>query len=89
MANLILSFLGPFQVTLDKDPITYFHSAKTQGLLVFLVLNSDRPQPREVLAAMFWPEETETHARNNLRQSIFNLRKLLGDSEREEQPQPA
>lgn len=38
-----------------------------------------RPFPREVLATLFWPEETEQFARNNLRQAIYQLRKVLGD----------
>lgn len=86
MARLRLSFLGPFQAVLDQQPIIHFHSSKTQGLLVYLALNCERPQPREVLTALFWPEESDSNGRNNLRQSIYQLRRLLGDSEDSAEP---
>ncbi|MGD8805298.1 MAG: BTAD domain-containing putative transcriptional regulator [Chloroflexota bacterium] len=79
MARLTLAFLDTFQVALESQPITRFRSSKNRGLLVHLALQSDRPVPREVLATLFWPEESESNARNNLRQSIFQLRKVLGD----------
>ena len=81
MARLSLSFLSTFQVTLDSKPITRFRSSNNQGLLVYLALQSERSFPREVLATLFWPEESESNARNNLRQSIYQLRKVLGDLE--------
>lgn len=79
MSRLNISFLGTFQITLDRQPITRFRSTNSQGLLIYLVLNSAKPVLREVLATLFWPEESEQNARNNLRQSLFRLRKLLGD----------
>jgi predicted ATPase len=79
MARLDLHFLGTFQVTLEGQPITRFRSANNQGLLVYLALNGERAVPREVLAALFWPEESDKNARNNLRQALYQLRTLLGD----------
>ncbi len=81
MARLDLSFLGTFHVTLDQRPVTRFRSANNQGLLVYLVLHSDRPIAREVLATLLWPDESENTAHNNLRQAIFRLRQLLDDTE--------
>jgi DNA-binding SARP family transcriptional activator len=49
--------------------------------LVYLALQYERSFPREVLATLFWPEESESNARNNLRQSLHQLRKVLGDLE--------
>ena len=86
MARLTLAFLDTFQVTLDSQPITRFRSSKNRGLLVYLALQSDRPFPREVLATLFWPEESESNARNNLRQSLYQLRKVLGDLKSPDQP---
>ncbi|MCB8984877.1 MAG: AAA family ATPase [Ardenticatenaceae bacterium] len=79
MSRLHISFLGTFQVLLDRRPIVHFRAANNQGLLVYLVLQRTRPAPREQLAALFWPEESEQTARNNLRQSLFQLRQLLGN----------
>jgi len=86
MARLVLSFLDTFQVLLDGQGITHFRSANNQGLLVYLALQSDKPLPREVLTALIWPEESEENARNNLRQAIYQLRKLLGDLDEPARP---
>lgn len=81
MVRLDISFFGPFQVTLDHQLLTHFRSSKTQGLFIYLALNNERPQSREVLATLLWPEESQANSRNNLRQSLFQLRKLFGDLE--------
>jgi len=82
-ARLGLTFFGAFQATLDGRPLTHFRSANNQGLLVYLALQCERPFPRETLATLFWPDESDQNARNNLRQSLYQLRKLLGDLEEE------
>jgi predicted ATPase/DNA-binding SARP family transcriptional activator len=81
VARLSLSFLNTFQAILDAKLITQFRSNNNKGLLVYLALQSERSFPREVLATLFWPEESESNARNNLRQSLHQLRKVLGDLE--------
>jgi DNA-binding SARP family transcriptional activator/predicted ATPase len=81
MSRLELAFLGTFQVTLNGQPVARFRSANNQGLLVYLALNGDRPIARELLVALLWPEESDHNAHNNLRQAIFQLRQLLGDTE--------
>ena len=81
VSRLSLSFLNTFQAILDSKPITQFRSNNNKGLLVYLALQSERSFPREVLATLFWPEESESNARNNLRQSLHQLRKVLGDLE--------
>ncbi len=86
MTRLNMSFFGTFQAAIDQQPITHFRSANIQGLLVYLALQNDKPIPRELLAALFWPEESETNARNNLRQTLFRLRKLLNDLDEPTQP---
>ncbi|NIQ09545.1 MAG: SARP family transcriptional regulator, partial [Gammaproteobacteria bacterium] len=86
MARLTLDFLGTFQITLDSLPVTRFRSSKNAGLLVYLSLQSDRPFQREVLAALLWPEASEIDARNNLRQAVYQVRKVLGDLEKPDRP---
>ncbi|MCB8979015.1 MAG: AAA family ATPase [Ardenticatenaceae bacterium] len=86
MSRLRVSLLGTFQVLLDHQPVTHFRSTKIQGLLVYLLLRDEKPLPRELLAALFWPDESESTARNNLRQSLFRLRQLLGDLDESTQP---
>jgi DNA-binding SARP family transcriptional activator len=81
MVRLSLDFLGTFQVVLDERPITRFRSSNVQGLLVYLALNADRPTARDQLAVLFWPEESESVARSNLRQSLYQLKKILNDGD--------
>ena len=85
MDHLTLSFFGAFQATLGDRPLTAFRSAKVQGILVYLVL-TQQPQTREGLAALFWPDEPEAVAKQNLRQSIFRLRQVLGDADAQPAP---
>jgi predicted ATPase len=50
---------------------------KVEQLLAYLWLHRDRPQPRERLAGLFWPESSERRARLSLRQALHDLRKSL------------
>jgi predicted ATPase/DNA-binding SARP family transcriptional activator len=84
MAHLSLTFLGSFQATLGGKPITAFRSAKVQGLLVYLALTNQQPHARDVLAALFWPDEPDAVAKKNLRQSLYQLRQVLGDADPQE-----
>ena len=67
MPRLVLSLLGPFQVTLDGQPVTDFKSDKVRALLAYLAVEADRPHRREVLAGLLWPEMPDRQARSNLR----------------------
>jgi len=80
MGLLKLTFFGSFQATLEDKPITSFRSARVQGLLVYLALADHKPHPRDMLAALFWPEEPDAIARKNLRQSLYQLRQVLGET---------
>jgi predicted ATPase/DNA-binding SARP family transcriptional activator len=85
MTQLTISCLGTFEVKLDGTSVTHFRSANVQGLLIHLALEAERPFPRETLAALFWPEANDNVARQNLRQSLYQLRKVL-DAESQERP---
>jgi DNA-binding SARP family transcriptional activator len=54
-------------------------SSRSVALLGFLAVHADAPQPRQRLAAIFWPDSTEQQARTNLRRELHHLRVLLGD----------
>ncbi|MCD6344495.1 MAG: tetratricopeptide repeat protein [Anaerolineae bacterium] len=84
MPQLSLSLLGPFQATLDGDPVTAFESDKVRALLAYLAVEADRPHRREKLVGLLWPERTERCARQNLSQALCNLRHAIGD--RDAQP---
>ena len=79
MTRLTLTFLGPWQVTLDGESVTSFKYDKVRALLSYLAVEAGRPHRRETLMAMLWPELSETAARNNLRQVLVTLREAVGD----------
>ncbi|WP_051303888.1 BTAD domain-containing putative transcriptional regulator, partial [Calidithermus chliarophilus] len=49
---------------------------KPAALLAYLALEG--PTPRSRLAGLLWPEGSDASARNNLRQTLFNLRRFEG-----------
>ena len=79
MAHLSLHLLGPFQVTLDGEPVTGFESARVRALLAYLAVESDRLHRRETLAGLLWPTWPDRAARGNLRRALSNLRKAIQD----------
>lgn len=79
MPRLNLNVLGPLRITLADAPIPKFESDKARALLVYLAVESDCPHRREALTGLFWPELSEEAARNNLRQTLYNLRRALDD----------
>jgi DNA-binding SARP family transcriptional activator len=79
MARLALSLLRSFEVTLDGALITTFESNKVRALLAYLAAESDRPHRREALAALLWPDWPQQSAMSNLRYSLADLRKNIGD----------
>ena len=50
---------------------------KALALLAYLAVTG-RPSSRDTLATLFWPENDQSGARNNLRRSIFELNQSLG-----------
>jgi DNA-binding SARP family transcriptional activator len=86
MDHLTLSFFGAFQATLGDKPLTNFRSAKVQGLLIYLVLTRQQAHARDVLATLFWPDEAEAIAKQNLRQSLHRLRQIVGDTASPDEP---
>ncbi len=81
MAQLSLSLLGTFQVTLDGIPVNKFKSNKIRALLAYLAVEADRPHRREMLAGLLWPEWSNREALSNLRYSLSDLRRVIGDRE--------
>ncbi|TFH46617.1 MAG: hypothetical protein E4H01_09670, partial [Lysobacterales bacterium] len=79
MAHLSIRVLGPFQVSLDGEPVSGFASDKVRALLAYLTLSPDSPHRREVLAGLLWPEFPERAARSSLRNALANLRQVIGD----------
>ncbi|MBL8055382.1 MAG: tetratricopeptide repeat protein [Anaerolineales bacterium] len=74
---LELRLLGGLRCVWNGAPLSSFLSNKAPALLVYLAVDR-RPHPRETLAALLWGGLADADARNNLRQTLSNLRKLVG-----------
>src|ERR1700704_3694406 len=73
-----LSLLGGFELT-GPDGVVELPSKKLAGLLAYLACNP-RPQSREKLTTLQWVSHFEAQAKQNLRQALFRLRKVLGQN---------
>jgi len=78
MAHLSIRLLGGFEVKKDGEPITDLGTDKARGLLAYLAVEAARPQRRETLVGLFWPQHGEQRARANLSQALYMLRCALG-----------
>ena len=79
---LQVRLLGQFRLTLDGRPVDGLATARLQSLFAYLLLHSDAPQSRARLSFTFWPDASESNARNNLRQLLHQLRQALPDPDR-------
>jgi DNA-binding SARP family transcriptional activator/pimeloyl-ACP methyl ester carboxylesterase len=78
MAVLKLSVLGPPRLERDGRPVE-LGLRRALALLVYLAV-TDRPQARDTLAAMLWPDSDESEARGRLRRTLHRLTDALGAS---------
>ncbi|MCO6450750.1 MAG: tetratricopeptide repeat protein [Caldilineales bacterium] len=75
--NIEIRLLGGLQITIDGAPVTNFISSKAPALLAYLLV-SRRQHQRVALAGLLWGELSDEAAANNLRQTLTNLRKVVG-----------
>ena len=74
-----LSLLGRFKLT-GPGGVIDLPSKKLAGLLTYLACTAPRPQRRETLSALLWGSHFDLQAKQNLRQALFRLRKVLGQN---------
>ncbi|MBV8155714.1 MAG: AAA family ATPase [Candidatus Eremiobacteraeota bacterium] len=79
--ELRIRLLGQFDAALGDRSLTKLTGARLQSLFAYLVLHAGAPQSRSQLAFLFWPDATESNARNNLRQLLHQLREALEDAQ--------
>ncbi len=68
--------LGGLSIELDEQPVNGFVSRKVEALLVYLACTR-RPQAREVLAELLWPERSQSQSLASLRVGLSNLRQVV------------
>jgi DNA-binding SARP family transcriptional activator len=72
-------FLLGEQVITDAAGAVRLRSARTLALVAFLVVHAGRPQSRQRIAGLFWPDSTDAQALTNLRRELHHLRHVLGE----------
>jgi class 3 adenylate cyclase/DNA-binding SARP family transcriptional activator len=72
-----LSLLGRFVLT-GPDGVVGLPNKKLAGLLAYLACTAPEPQPRERLSSLLWGSHFDVQANQNLRQTLFRLRQVLG-----------
>jgi DNA-binding SARP family transcriptional activator len=81
MARLSLILLGGFRARLDTDQTLSIAIKKSQALLAYLAVPLGQAHPRDKIAALLWGDMRDAQARAGLRQTLFTLRKVLGNLE--------
>ncbi|MEZ4866584.1 MAG: BTAD domain-containing putative transcriptional regulator [Caldilineaceae bacterium] len=77
MAELDIALLGPFQIRVAGKLVQNLTLKKAQALLAYLAVEASAQHPREQLALLFWPDQPRKQAFENLRQTLFVLRKFI------------
>jgi WD40 repeat protein/DNA-binding SARP family transcriptional activator len=83
MRRLDITLLGTFAAHLDGELLTEFGYDKVRALLAYLALEGRRPQRRDTLVGLLWPEQRQPEALTNLRGALYRLRRLLHDHDGE------
>lgn len=80
MPQLTLNLLGPFEATLNNQPLRKFRTTRAQGLLAYLATESAlgaEIQRRQGLMGILWPGYPQKSAQINLRQALYHLRNAI------------
>src|SRR5262245_38144511 len=79
MARLGLTLLGGFRAQLDDGQVVALPIRKAQALLAYLASPLGQAHPRDKLAALLWGDMRTAQARAALRQTLFVIRRALGE----------
>ncbi len=77
LPRLTLTFLGTFSATVEDIAITAFRTDKVRALLAYLVLEAAQAHSRHTLAGLLWPDLPERQSLDNLRVTLYRLRRTL------------
>lgn len=81
--TLRVQLLGDLSVSENGESLPTFPTYKSSALLAYLVLQSDRLHPRQVLADLFWSDRSERASRKCLRTELWRIRRILSRNGRE------
>jgi predicted ATPase/DNA-binding SARP family transcriptional activator len=73
------NLFGTLTLYRGDEQLEFTGSTSARALLAFLLLNQARPQSRNRLAGLFWPEMDDARSRRALTQALWRIRNLLPD----------
>jgi DNA-binding SARP family transcriptional activator/Flp pilus assembly protein TadD len=79
MVDLDIRLFAGFEVARTSGGTLEFPTRKSRALLAVLGRHPGKRHGREALAALLWPDSAEAQARANLRQTLKQARRALGD----------
>lgn len=74
--NIQLNLMGHFSLLVNGEPVDV-KARKSKVLIAWLALHQGKPQSREKLATLLWSESAPQQARQSLRQSMSDLRRIF------------
>jgi DNA-binding SARP family transcriptional activator len=77
MEQLRVSLLGKLRVTAGGQDLVGSNSHKAWELFCYLLLNRQRPHPREALATLQWSDRPTAQAKKYLRQALWQLQAAI------------
>jgi DNA-binding SARP family transcriptional activator len=75
---IAISLFGNWQIVIHGKAVNALRLNKSRALLAYLLVEGGRPHLRTDLAALLWAGYTATSGRSSLRQTLVDLRNLLG-----------
>jgi predicted ATPase/DNA-binding SARP family transcriptional activator len=79
MSTLKLFLFGPPRLEINGEPVN-ITLRKALALLIYLVVTRQN-HSRDSLATLFWPDDSQSKARGNLRRALYRLNKVLGENQ--------
>jgi len=79
--TLLLRFLGEVEIQRSGQTSLPSLAKKGRAILGVLVAAPGVSQSRQRLAEIFWPDLAEDAARNNLRQVLLQMQRIMGDKD--------
>ncbi len=80
----MIGLFGSRRFVFGQEPWRFAAPPRTLPLLAYLILQRERPAPRDVVAFALWPDDDEASARANLRRHLHYLHAALPPSPSEQ-----
>jgi DNA-binding SARP family transcriptional activator len=84
--ELKVRLFGKLHIEWNGTTIEGLDSSKVQELFCYLLLQRDRPHPRETLASLLWDANSTAQSKKYLRQTLWQLQNILPEPSEQGEP---